>query len=169
MTCNACVGARSRLGKNDISRRSDSMPSSDATNMSVKHLPPAVKHLLTLRNPGLPAPPSIGSLNSVFKTTFDDAKRKRAEKGWLTLTVCVPVISVLRSFQVTKTFSQTCTLLTANVPSSVGHLYRFTTRSDPDDASTRRSVLDSVNKAALMREAAMKSCIFVGVPRVRAI
>ncbi|KAJ3476960.1 hypothetical protein NLI96_g10795 [Meripilus lineatus] len=113
--------------------------------MSVKHLPPVVKQLLTLRNPNLPTNPSIGKLSAVFNTTFDDAKRRRAEKGWLTLT--------------------TCTLLTANLPSSVGHLYRFTTRSDPSDAATRYSVADSVNKAALIREAAMKSSIFVGVPR----
>lgn len=56
--------------------------------MPVKHLPPVVKQLLTLRNPGLPVAPAVGSLNSVLRTTFDDAKRKRAEKGWLTLTVC---------------------------------------------------------------------------------
>lgn len=57
------------------------------SNMSVKHLPPVVKQLLTLRNPGLPTPPPVGSLNSVFKSTLDDAKLKRAEKGWITLTV----------------------------------------------------------------------------------
>lgn len=62
---------------------------------------------------------------------------------------------------------QTCTLLTANLPSSVGYLYKFATRTTPDEASTRRSVEQAVDTAALMRESALKSSIFVGVPRVR--
>lgn len=53
-----------------------------------------------------------------------------------------------------------------NRPSTVGHLYRFVTRSDPANVNSRRSVPEAVNKAALMREAALKSVIFVGVPRV---
>ena len=64
--------------------------------------------------------------------------------------------------------AQTCTLLTANHPSSVGHLYKFATRKNPDDPASRHSLQDAVHKAALMRESALKSCIFVGVPRVRA-
>ena len=56
-----------------------------------------------------------------------------------------------------------------NRPSSVGHLYRFVTRSDPSVADSRRSLSESVHKAALMRESALKSAIFVGVPRVRLI
>ncbi|THG98567.1 hypothetical protein EW026_g3648 [Hermanssonia centrifuga] len=113
--------------------------------MPVNHLPPVVKQLLTLRNPQLPPAPSLAKLNAVFKTTFEDARAKRAQTGWLTLT--------------------TCTLLTANVPSSVGHLYKFATRTSPEDAASRVSLPDALNKAALMREAALKSCIFVGVPR----
>ena len=62
---------------------------------------------------------------------------------------------------------QTCTLLTANVPSSVGYLYKFATRSDPEDSSTRRSLADATHKAAVIRESALKSTIFIGVPRVR--
>ena len=55
--------------------------------MVVKHLPPAVKHLLTLRNPNsLPGPPAA-QLNKIFTSTFNDAKQKKVEKGWLTLTV----------------------------------------------------------------------------------
>lgn len=61
---------------------------------------------------------------------------------------------------------QTCTLLTSNIPSSMGHLYKFTTRTDPADAASRTSVASAVKKAALIREAALKSSIFVGVPRV---
>ncbi|GJE84662.1 hypothetical protein PsYK624_007380 [Phanerochaete sordida] len=113
--------------------------------MVVKHLPPTVKHLLTLRNPNLPAAPPISKLSAVLRSTFDDARTKKAETGWLTLT--------------------TCALLTANVPSSVGYLYKFVTRADPEDAASRRSLPDAVNKAALMRESALKSSIFVGVPR----
>ncbi|KAI0269223.1 hypothetical protein BC834DRAFT_820386 [Gloeopeniophorella convolvens] len=111
----------------------------------VKHLPPAVKQLLTLRNPDAYVGPSLSRLNHLFKTTYADARLKGATTGWLVLT--------------------TCTLLTANVPSSVGHLYRFATRSEVGDAGSRLSVSDAVRKAALMREAALKSTIFVGVPR----
>ena len=55
-----------------------------------------------------------------------------------------------------------------NRPSAVGHLYRFVTRSSlGDDAATKAiDVPSAVNKAALMRESALKSTIFVGVPRV---
>lgn len=113
--------------------------------MVVKHLPPAVKQLLTLRNPNsLPGPPAA-QLNKIFSSSFNDARQKRVEKGWLTLT--------------------TCTLLTANVPPSVGHLYRFVTRDDPANPASRRSLEEAVDKVALMREAALKSNIFVGVPR----
>ncbi|KAF7981618.1 hypothetical protein HWV62_32694 [Athelia sp. TMB] len=111
----------------------------------VKHLPPAIKQLLSLRNPNsFPSPP-ISKLHGVLSSTWNDAKQRRAETGWLVLA--------------------TCTLLTTNRPSSVGHLYRFATRSEPETASSRRSVSESVHKAAIMRESAMKSAIFVGVPR----
>ncbi|EMD40570.1 hypothetical protein CERSUDRAFT_111166 [Gelatoporia subvermispora B] len=111
----------------------------------VRHLPPPVKHLLTLRNPNSFPGPSVTKLNEIFTSTFRDAKQRKAERGWLTLT--------------------TCTLLTANIPSSVGHLYRFATRDDPSSADSRRSLQEAVGKAAWMRESALKSCIFVGVPR----
>ncbi|KAI0049559.1 hypothetical protein FA95DRAFT_833158 [Auriscalpium vulgare] len=109
-------------------------------------LPSAVKHLLTLRNPNsLPGLP-LSRLNEAFSSTYAVAKRNRAETGWLVLT--------------------TCTLLTLNIPSSVGHLYRFATRTDVNDARTRFDPPTATTKAALMREAALKSTIFVGVPRV---
>ncbi|KAL0949616.1 hypothetical protein HGRIS_009661 [Hohenbuehelia grisea] len=112
----------------------------------VKHLPPAVKPLLALRNPhALPSPP-LPQLHALFRNTFRDAQAKKAETGWLVLT--------------------TCSLLTANRPSAVGHLYRFVTRTDANNISSRRGVTEAVNKAALMRESALKSVIFVGVPRV---
>ncbi|KAF6762878.1 hypothetical protein DFP72DRAFT_1030636 [Ephemerocybe angulata] len=113
----------------------------------VAHLPPSIKHLLTFRKPGaLPSPP-LSQLNRLFDKTFREAQSRKAETGWLALT--------------------TCTLLTVNRPSAVGHLYRFVTRNSLEDAS--KSILDvpsAVNKAALMRESALKSVIFVGVPRV---
>ncbi|KAF9452041.1 hypothetical protein P691DRAFT_805852 [Macrolepiota fuliginosa MF-IS2] len=114
----------------------------------VKHLPPAVKHLLALRNPqSYPSPP-LSRLNEVFTKTFRDAQHKKAETGWLVLT--------------------TCTLLTANRPSTVGHLYRFVTRGAEENGqlSNHLHVPSAVNKVALMRESALKSVIFVGVPRV---
>jgi len=113
-------------------------------------LTPAIKQLLTLRSPNvLPSPP-LTQLNRLFAKTFQDAKIKKAETGWLVAT--------------------TCTLLTANRPSAVGHLYRFVTRSTFDDNGTQNDtevdIPTAVNKAALMRESALKSVIFIGVPRV---
>lgn len=113
--------------------------------MSVKHLPSSVKLLLSLRSPNLPKAPTVSSLHSVLSKTSSDAKQRNAETGWLVLT--------------------TCTLLTCNLPSSVGALYHFATRNEPGDATTRRSVSDAINQAAIMRESALKSSIFVGVPR----
>lgn len=58
-------------------------------------------------------------------------------------------------------------MLTANRTSSMGHLYRFVAGSDLTvDDSTENITRKAVNKAALIREAALKSTIFVGVPRV---
>ncbi|KIL68129.1 hypothetical protein M378DRAFT_185176 [Amanita muscaria Koide BX008] len=114
----------------------------------VAHLPPSVKHLLTLRNPNsLPSPP-LAKLHGVLSRTLVDAKAKRAETGWLVLA--------------------TCTLLTVNRPSTVGYLYRFATSPNPNDLNSRQNVQTghATNKAALMRESALKSTIFVGVPRV---
>ncbi|RPD61933.1 hypothetical protein L226DRAFT_571324 [Lentinus tigrinus ALCF2SS1-7] len=111
----------------------------------VRHLPPAVKQLLTLRNPQPRPAPQLSRLNAVLTSTLLDAKAKKAERGWLTLA--------------------TCTLLTANAPPTIGHLYRFTTRSDPENVATRRGLAEALEKAAVMRESALKSCIFVGVPR----
>ncbi|KAI0356642.1 hypothetical protein OH77DRAFT_1400444 [Trametes cingulata] len=113
--------------------------------MTVKHLPPAVKQLLTLRTPQPRPTPSLPKLTAVLTSTFQDAKAKRAERGWLTLAMC--------------------TLLTANAPPTIGHLYRFATRDNLEDVATRRGFAEALDKAALMRESALKSCIFVGVPR----
>ena len=56
------------------------------TAMSVK-LSPAIKHLLTLKNPNVPPAPSLSKLYGVLKSTYSDAKQKQATRGWLTLTV----------------------------------------------------------------------------------
>ncbi|KAF9779484.1 hypothetical protein BJ322DRAFT_355345 [Thelephora terrestris] len=109
-------------------------------------LPSTIKQLLKLRNPNPPLQPPIPNLNGVLSSTLIDAKRKNAQTAWLVLA--------------------TCTLLTANLPTSVGHLYSFATRKDPADVSTRYGLERAVNTAALMRESAFKSTVFVGVPRV---
>jgi hypothetical protein len=50
-------------------------------------LSPTIKQLLTLRNPHpLPSPP-FSHLSRVLARTFNDAKEKKAETGWLVLTV----------------------------------------------------------------------------------
>ncbi|OJT13306.1 Dol-P-Man:Man(5)GlcNAc(2)-PP-Dol alpha-1,3-mannosyltransferase [Trametes pubescens] len=113
--------------------------------MVVKHLPPTVKQLLTLRTPQPRPTPSLPRLTAVLSSTFQDAKAKKAERGWLTLAMC--------------------TLLTANAPPTIGHLYRFATRDDLENVASRRGYDEALSKAALMRESALKSCIFVGVPR----
>ena len=140
----------------------------------VKHLPPVVKQLLTLRKPQpRPAPP-FSALDAVLRSTLQDAKAKKAENGWLTLVVSLSkhvqrflsyMLTVARCYVLIRA-SQTCTLLTANAPPTVGRLYHFTTREDPDNVRTRSALPDALHKAALMRESALKSCIFVGVPRV---
>ncbi|KAH0839656.1 hypothetical protein J3R83DRAFT_574 [Lanmaoa asiatica] len=115
----------------------------------VKHLPPVVKQLLTLRNPEAWPSPPVERLHRVFTSTLNEARQRKAENGWLVLSAS----------------NTTCTLLTTNRPSSVGHLYRFITRTDPTLPETRRNFTEAVNRAAMMREAALKSVIFVGVPR----
>jgi hypothetical protein len=128
----------------------------------VKHLPPTIKHLLSLRNPNSHLSPPLLKLHGILNSTLTDAKQRKAENGWLVLTVCEN--TDIPNLQLTlRPYSQTCTLLTANIPSSVGHLYRFVT--EPPNTNVR-SLSESVNKAALMRESALKSVIFVGVPRV---
>jgi hypothetical protein len=53
----------------------------------VKHLPPAVKQLLTLRNPHpYPSPPKA-ALVDLFTKTLLDARHRKAETGWLVLAV----------------------------------------------------------------------------------
>jgi hypothetical protein len=61
----------------------------------VKHLPPAVKHLLTLRNPEAWPSPSIGKLHGVFNRTLNEAKQRNAENGWLVLSVRMPLAKLL--------------------------------------------------------------------------
>jgi len=51
----------------------------------------------------------------------------------------------------------------------VGHLYRFVAGSSTLKGDNKQVLLDvptAVNKAAIMRESALKSVIFTGVPRV---
>ncbi|KAK7061593.1 hypothetical protein R3P38DRAFT_2830344 [Favolaschia claudopus] len=120
----------------------------------VKHLPAAIKHLLTLRNPAtLPAPPA-SKLHAVLTSSYRSAKDRNAETAWLVLTAC--------------------TLTTANRPSTMAQLYRFVRKPDnaaAGDADSRSiaasgSLAEAVNRAALIREAVLKSVIFIGVPRV---
>ncbi|TDL29289.1 hypothetical protein BD410DRAFT_779652 [Rickenella mellea] len=111
----------------------------------VKHLPPAVKHLLTLRNPNSFPSPSVRALNEVLSATLKEAKQQSAVNGWLVLS--------------------TCTLLTANTPAAVGDLYRFACRADPTSSESRHGIPERIDIAAKMRESALKSSIFVGVPR----
>lgn len=56
------------------------------TVMAVK-LSPSLKHLLALRNPNpLPCPPSA-QLRQVLSVTYRDAQNRKAETGWLVLSV----------------------------------------------------------------------------------
>ncbi|KAJ7179818.1 hypothetical protein C8R43DRAFT_1117169 [Mycena crocata] len=117
----------------------------------VKHLSPTIKHLLTLRNPTtLPAPP-LPKLHAILTSSYRSAQDRNAETAWLVLTAC--------------------TLTTANRPSTMAELYRFVKPDTASDARSRSigasaSLGEAVNRAALIREAVLKSVIFVGVPRV---
>ncbi|KAF7301426.1 hypothetical protein MIND_00707900 [Mycena indigotica] len=114
----------------------------------VKHLPPTIKHLLTLRNPNSLPPPSASKLQSVLTSSYRSALDRNATTAWLVLTAC--------------------TLTTVNRPSTMAQLYRFIRPSDAASRSTgaSSSLGEAINKAALVREAVLKSVIFVGVPRV---
>jgi hypothetical protein len=133
--------------------------------MPIKHLPPAVKQLLLTRNPAGRAAPPTSHLNRIFTETLADARSKPAnvERGWLVLSVRVSGLMV--KDECIDKRRQTCALLTANCTPAVGHLYRFATREP--GASERLPLAQAAEKAATMREAALKSAVFVGVPRVR--
>jgi hypothetical protein len=151
-------------GRSDSQAFLKLLPHQPGTFKMVKHLPPAIKHLLSLRNPNSHPSPPLSKLHGILNSTLTDAKRRKAENGWLVLTVRENTDIPNLPLTTLGHFSQTCTLLTANIPSSVGHLYRFVT--EPPNTNVR-SLSDSVYKAALMRESALKSVIFVGVPRVK--
>lgn len=63
----------------------------------VKHLPPIVKQLLTLRNPQPFSSPSTQKLNAILHKTLGEAKSHNAEDGWLVLSVSRPVCFRKRS------------------------------------------------------------------------
>lgn len=129
-------------------------------------LPATVKQLLMLRGANPPPPPPISCLNEILKSTLLDAKQKNAETAWLVLTVRHQGDTRFHTFHGRSSRVQTCTLLTSNLPASVRYLYSFATRKDPVDVSTRHGLERAINTAALMRESAFKSTVFVGVPRV---
>ncbi|KZV69152.1 hypothetical protein PENSPDRAFT_686639 [Peniophora sp. CONT] len=112
--------------------------------MSSIKLSPAIKRLLATRNPNSFPGPSRAPLTAVLQRTRADAQKRGAEDGWLVLAACA--------------------LLTSNVPPAFAHLYRVATR--PQDAPKPADLATRVRTAALIREAALKSTIFVGVPRV---
>ncbi|KAF8528896.1 hypothetical protein BU17DRAFT_37936 [Hysterangium stoloniferum] len=111
-------------------------------------LPVPIKHLLTLRKPQSNPSPPLDRLHAVLTPTLREAAKHGAQDGWLVLA--------------------TSTFLSANVPSAVSHLYRYVARRDPLSSSSTGllSRADRTAHASLMREAALKSTIFVGVPRV---
>ena len=53
----------------------------------VRHIPPTIKQLLTLRNPNAFVGPSISSLDHLFDQTYTNARMQGAGTGWLVLTV----------------------------------------------------------------------------------
>ncbi|KAF7331939.1 hypothetical protein MKEN_00074200 [Mycena kentingensis (nom. inval.)] len=119
--------------------------------MSVKHLPSTIKQLLTLRNPHTLPPPSPQRLHGVLTSTYRTALNRNATTAWLVLAAC--------------------TLTTVNRPSTVAQLYRFVrphvaADTHPRSVAASSSIGEAVNKSALIREAILKSVIFVGVPRV---
>jgi hypothetical protein len=58
----------------------------------VKHLPLVIKELLSIRNQNpLPGPP-LGKLNELLTSAYRDARQKKAETGWLVLTVIIQAL-----------------------------------------------------------------------------
>ena len=55
----------------------------------IRHLPPSIKQLLSLKNPDAYLGPSVTRLNRLFQKTYADATLKGAETGWLVLTVSI--------------------------------------------------------------------------------
>lgn len=54
----------------------------------VRHLPSAIKQLLALRNPHPLPSPAVPQLRQLLAKTHQDAVHRKAETGWLVLTVC---------------------------------------------------------------------------------
>ncbi len=78
--------AEEKEGRACLDEAQSKLATSEGTTM-VKHLPPAVKQLLALRNPHpFPSPP-VHRLNAVLDVVRTEAKRHRAEDGWLVLSV----------------------------------------------------------------------------------
>lgn len=61
----------------------------------VKHLPPAVKQLLTLRNPEAWPSPPVERLHRVFTSTLNEARQRNAENGWLVLSASTRSLSLI--------------------------------------------------------------------------
>ena len=60
-------------------------------------LPPAIKQLLPLRNPHPFPNPSAQKLNSILSSTFSEARQRKAENGWLVLSVRI-IAATLNGF-----------------------------------------------------------------------
>ncbi|KAH7100563.1 hypothetical protein BKA62DRAFT_238102 [Auriculariales sp. MPI-PUGE-AT-0066] len=104
--------------------------------MSVS-LTSALKSLLALKRPApVPSPP-LQPLFALFNATRSEAVANNAPNGWLVLS--------------------TSTLVAANVPDAIPHLYTFATRD--------KDVKSRVADAELMRETGLKCAEFIGVPR----
>lgn len=61
----------------------------------VKHLPPVVKQLLTLRTPEAWPSPPVERLHRVFTSTLDEARQRNAENGWLVLSASTRPIPLI--------------------------------------------------------------------------
>ena len=74
-------------------------------------LPPAIKQLLTLRNPHPFPNPSAQKLNSILSSTFSEARQRKAENGWLVLSVRI-ITATLNGFaSVVRSCLLTCRCL----------------------------------------------------------
>ncbi|KAF8326532.1 uncharacterized protein EI90DRAFT_2929932 [Cantharellus anzutake] len=123
-------------------------------------IPTALKTLLKLRGPNPLPNPGLEKLAPIFLTTLKEASAHKAENGWLAVA--------------------TATFLAANSPSVVGDLYRFASHKmdcngtagsgSPTSVSLPSTepfpLKERTRRAAQMREAGLKSVVFVGVPKV---
>ncbi|KAG8994838.1 hypothetical protein FRB95_007450 [Tulasnella sp. JGI-2019a] len=143
------------------------LPSSAKAAQIVK-LSPALKQLLKSRNPDPLESPSALSLTKVFTSTLVDAKERTKASVQRSPEKAVTQNDYEGILRTCLTI-MTATLLTKNIPSTMGALYRFATTINPELGTLASAEPVSLGlrtqRTAVMREAGLKCTVLVGIPR----